>query len=482
MDRDGSGDRIELRVLAEGQIRESAFADGVEITGYQGPYAYERTGRDAARVTLLGEQSEWYLHFASPDSGWRARAAVEAGSGEAWSGGGWHASAPGESTPDPGGGAGDGDDHGDDRASATPVAAGSATPGRLHSGDADWFRIDLDGPGRLEVYTSGDVDTTGRLEDAAGGLVGSGDDFGADINFRIEATVAAGAYYVAVRGFGPGDTGAYTLHAHLTVTPPSFTGAQLPGNRAYTVGAPITALTLPQATGGSGRLLYSLAPNVPGLTFDAAARRLSGTPTRAGDYSMTYTVRDNDGDTDSLNFTIAVTAADTAPSFSGSQANLSYTENSPISARTLPAATGGDGNLTYSLSPSVPGLTFTAATRRLSGTPTRAGTYRMTYTVRDSDGDTDSLNFTIAVASAPTGGGGGGGARDGDCYVGLLVNPGGSCAYPGTSNRFSVTADGRGRFLFFTAGNALNINSGNISFAASHQGGGVWRIDRVGGG
>ena len=74
---------------------------------------------------------------------------------------------------------------------------------------------------------------------------------------------------------------------------------------------------------------------------------------------------------------------------------------------------------------------------------------------------------------------------DGECYVGLLVNPGESCTYPGTTDEFTVTGDGRGRFLFFTAGNQINLRNSNINgrvynFVATHRGGGVWRIDEVG--
>ena len=49
---------------------------------------------------------------------------------------------------------------------------------------------------------------------------------------------------------------------------------------------------------------------MPGLSFDAAARLLTGTPTAAGVHSMTYTVMDADGDTDSLSFTITLESGD----------------------------------------------------------------------------------------------------------------------------------------------------------------------------
>ena len=74
----------------------------------------------------------------------------------------------------------------------------------------------------------------------------------------------------------------------------------------------------------------------------------------------------------------------------------------------------------------------------------------------------------------------------GDCYAGRLVGIGESCAYPGTADEFSVNVRGRGRFLDRLAGIRIRIDNETINgrvydFAASHQGDGVWRIDRVAG-
>ena len=72
-----------------------------------------------------------------------------------------------------------------------------------------------------------------------------------------------------------------------------------------------------------------------------------------------------------------------------------------ISSVKLPAAIGGSGEVTYDLTPEVPGLTFTATTRVLSGTPTAAAVYDMTYTASDTKEVTASLSFTITVQAAP---------------------------------------------------------------------------------
>ena len=89
-------------------------------------------------------------------------------------------------------------------------------------------------------------------------------------------------------------------------TAPAF--SESVSNQAYTIGSEV-ALRLPSATGGDGVLTYTLTPRVPGLTFDASARTLAGTPTAEGTYAMKYTVTDSDGDADTLSFTITVAAA-----------------------------------------------------------------------------------------------------------------------------------------------------------------------------
>ena len=49
------------------------------------------------------------------------------------------------------------------------------------------------------------------------------------------------------------------------------------------------------------------------------------------------------------------------------------------------------------------------------------------------------------------------------CSVGDIIQPGGSCTYPGTNDVFSVDATGKARFLFFTASDNLRIRDANIN-------------------
>ena len=197
-----------------------------------------------------------------------------------------------------------------------------------------------------------------------------------------------------------------TLEFKITIDPRLMFDSDI-DNQTYLENSPITDLTLPKATGGSGAMIYSLTPTLPAsLRFDPATRVLSGTPdegTAASATAYSYTVTDAGGNTLTLTFTITI-QDDLMPEFDPIDMIMdqTYVENSPIKDLTLPAATGGDGTLTYSLTPALPAnLRFDPATRLLSGTPPPEGsasaatTY--TYTATDEDGDPATLTFTITI-------------------------------------------------------------------------------------
>ena len=172
--------------------------------------------------------------------------------------------------------------------------------------------------------------------------------------------------------------------------------------------------------------------------------------------------------------------ADTSPDLGGEAlGDRRYRTGAAIETLRLPAADGGDGTVTYGLSPNVPGLGFDPATRELSGTPAAAGAYAMTYTATDGDGDTDTRTFTITVVESEA-------IAEGACYVGLIVGIGEMCTYPGTEDAFSVNQRGRGSFLTYLAGIRIRLDNVTVNgrvydLVASHQGDGVWRIERVSG-
>ncbi len=89
-------------------------------------------------------------------------------------------------------------------------------------------------------------------------------------------------------------------------TAPSLAHASELEDQVYDRDTAVESLQLPEAAEGNHPLHYRLTPDIPGLSFDAESRQLSGTPTTTGVYHMTYSVTDDDGDTDSLNFRIWV--------------------------------------------------------------------------------------------------------------------------------------------------------------------------------
>ena len=114
------------------------------------------------------------------------------------------------------GGGDGGDDHGDGRGDATTIAVDGRRSGRIDpAGDVDWFKISATESGTLTAYTTGSLDTVGRLRDSAGSQLASNDDGGAGANFRIERDVDAGTYFVTVEAHNDSATGGYTLHTEF---------------------------------------------------------------------------------------------------------------------------------------------------------------------------------------------------------------------------------------------------------------------------
>ena len=192
------------------------------------------------------------------------------------------------------------------------------------------------------------------------------------------------------------DTNGANTSVDFTVSVSDGLALSARGDQNYTFDTEITALELPEATGGTGTLTYTLT-SVPGLDFNANTRTLSGTPSTADTFDLTYTVTDANDASTTATFTIIVSdglALDTP-------ANQNYTEDKAITALELPEADGGTGTLTYTLtgpgdSPLPGGLTFSG--RTLSGTPDTAATTILTYTVTDTNGANTSVDFTVSVS------------------------------------------------------------------------------------
>ena len=77
---------------------------------------------------------------------------------------------------------------------------------------------------------------------------------------------------------------------------PAFASDAAIADQTYTQKMEITALTMPQATGGDGTLTYSLSPNPPqGLTFDNAQRIITGNTGSSADGNRIHLHRSRRG-------------------------------------------------------------------------------------------------------------------------------------------------------------------------------------------
>ena len=203
---------------------------------------------------------------------------------------------------------------------------------------------------------------------------------------------AAGSYNVtySVRDSGSPAQSASTSFT-FTVAPEGI-GLGSVSDKSGREGTPFSA-TLSSATGGTPPYTYSISGEPPGLSL--SGRTLSGTPTTPGSYNVTYSVRDSGSpaQTASRNFTFTVSPPP-GPGF-GSVSDKSGREGTPFST-TLSVATGGTPPYTYSISGQPPGLSLSGQ----PGTPTTAGSYNVTYSVRDrgSPAQSASTSFTFTVA------------------------------------------------------------------------------------
>ena len=284
------GGRSSFRIMENGRFSDSVETGAMFATS-EGGYDYVGLGPDAGRLTLDyddGSRCRANLYFSSRTRGWFSSHCTDG----TWYGGNWFF----------------GEDE-DDGGAGGPVET--------------TFGVDMALPG---VPTSGLFDPA---EVSGGNVRTSGGSTTIDLNDGGYIELNDGARYACVSAGGCEIVDGTVTRGSLTGRAPGSGGGGIdripilpaqgrPGDRTYTVGTTIDALTLPQATGGDLPLTYSLSPDVPGLRFDAAARRLSGTPTEAGSYAMSYTATDADGDQYAFYFTIAVrgeAATDTAGSF-----------------------------------------------------------------------------------------------------------------------------------------------------------------------
>ena len=134
------------------------------------------------------------------------------------------------------------DDHANTTDGATPITLGSSVTGSIDPDfDVDMFKLDLSGesePITVRLYTSGNLNTVGRLYDNDGTLLQDNDYYYGQ-NFQIVETLPSGIYYVSVetRSYYS-SVGDYTLLAEEV--PPDDHANRTDGATPLTFGSSVT--------------------------------------------------------------------------------------------------------------------------------------------------------------------------------------------------------------------------------------------------
>jgi hypothetical protein len=151
------------------------------------------------------------------------------------------------------------------------------------------------------------------------------------------------------------------------------------------------------AVGGSTPYSWSINSGAlpAGINLDAAAGRLSGTPTATGDFTFTLRVTDAGGRAASHDCAISVSKglAITTTSLPDAALASAYAQAIAVTGGTPPYAwTTAAGGLP-------PGLFLNSGTGKITGTPTVAGSFSFTVRVNDSAGAEITQVMTLRVTA-----------------------------------------------------------------------------------
>ena len=154
----------------------------------------------------------------------------------------------------------------------------------------------------------------------------------------------------------------------------------------------------PKASGGASPYTWSISTGkLPdGLKINASTGKITGTPTKAGTFNFSVKAKDKNGAASYKAYTVKVTQTKITGTLANAVRESSYTAT--------PKASGGASPYVWSVSSgSLPtGLKLNSSTGKITGTPTKAGTFTFTLKAKDKNGAAGTKKYTIKVTAPAT--------------------------------------------------------------------------------
>jgi hypothetical protein len=246
------------------------------------------------------------------------------------------------------------------------------------------------------------------------GALPNGVTFNANTGVLSGNPTVAGTFnitFTATNGVSPDAVQAFTLQVNQApaITSPNSTTFIVGQNNTFTVTATGTPTPSLSETGA--------LPN--GVTFNAKTGVLSGNPTAPGTFNITFTATNGVSPNAVQAFTLQVNQAPAITSPNSTTFIVGQNNTFTVTATGTPtpslSETGALPN----------GVTFNANTGVLSGNPTVAGTFNITFTATNGVSPNAVQAFTLQVNQAPA-----------------ITSPNSTTFIVGQNNTFTVTATG----------------------------------------
>ena len=150
----------------------------------------------------------------------------------------------------------------------------------------------------------------------------------------------------------------------------------------------------PKVTGGASPYVWTIsAGKLPdGLKINASTGKITGNPTKAGTFKFTVKAKDKNGAASTKDYTVKVTQTTLTGDIPASTTRrATYTGT--------PKVTGGASPYVWTISAGkLPdGLKINASTGKITGNPSKAGTFKFTVKAKDKNGAASSKAYTVKV-------------------------------------------------------------------------------------